>query len=213
MTNSNNTTNKNNDTKKITALVALIITVMISTTSATYAYLAFQASNNNVVTGTVADAGLTLTVTESPLKTNTGRMVPQLETALGTAINSTNKCVDGNGNIVCKVYTITATSASNATIPATATIQFTHTINNTPNLKWKLIQSASQIGTVGTATTATASKAAFATPTFSNSTKTHTYYMVVWINEINAVQNDTGTWSATISFDTANGGITSTIRS
>ncbi len=205
---------KNNDSKKIFGLIVIIATLMITTTSATYAWLAFSASNATTVTGTVADSGLTLTVTESALKTpNTGKMVPQLEGALGTAINSTNKCVDGNGNIICKVYTITATSGSDGTIPATASIQFTHAVANTPNLKWKLIQSASQIGTVGTATTASASKATFASPTFSSTNKTITYYMVVWINEINALQNDSGTWTATIAFDTANGGITSTIRS
>ena len=211
----NNTEVKNNnDTKKIVTLIVLIATIMISTTSATYAYLAFSANNATAVTGTVAEGGLTLTVTESALGSgNTGKMVPQLEAALGTAINNTNKCVDANKNIVCKVYTIVATSASSATMPATASIQFTHTVANTPNLKWKLISAATTVGSVGTATAATASKATFATPTFTNTNKTFTYYMVIWINETNSVQTDSGNWSATISFDTANGGITSTIRS
>ena len=60
----------------------------------------------------------------------------------------------------------------------------------------------------------TISAASFATPTFTAANKTFTYYMVIWINETNAVQNDSGTWRATIAFNTTNGtGITSTITS
>ena len=59
---------KNNDSKKIFGLIVIIATLMITTTSATYAWLAFSASNATTVTGTVADSGLTLTVTESALK-------------------------------------------------------------------------------------------------------------------------------------------------
>ena len=208
----NNEVKNNGDSKKILTLIVLIATIMITTTSATYAFLAFSATNTTAVTGTVAEGGLTLTVTESALKSgNTGKMVPQLESALGNAINTTNKCVDGNNNIICKVYTIVATSGSSVTMPATASIQFSN-IATTPNLKWKLISNATTIGSVGTATAASTSKVNFATPTFSNSTKTFTYYMVVWINETGSAQTDSGTWNATISFDTANGGITSTIR-
>ena len=85
-----------NDSKKIVTMLVLVFTLMFCTTGATYAYLAFSATNN-VATGNVAAAGLTLTVTEATLKSgNTGVMVPQKEGALGTAMNSTNKCVDGN---------------------------------------------------------------------------------------------------------------------
>ena len=77
---------------------------MICTTSATYAYFAFTANNNNVVKGTAAVSGLTLTVTEQTLggtksgATKTNVMVPQLESALGTAMGSDYKCIDANGN-------------------------------------------------------------------------------------------------------------------
>jgi len=200
-----------NDTKKIVTMLVLVFTLMFCTTGATYAYLAFTASNN-VATGTVAAAGLTLTVTEASLKSgNTGVMVPQLEGTLGTAMNSTNKCVDGNNNIVCKVYTITVSTTSTATTPTTGTIAFT---SPSTNLKWKLVSNATTVGSVGTMTSATTSAASFATPTFTAANKTFTYYMVIWINETNAVQTDSGTWRATIAFNTTNGtGITSTITS
>lgn len=202
--------NQERDSKKIIAMIVLIATLMVCTTSATYAYLAFTATNN-VMTGTVAASGLTLTVTKATQKTsNTGVMVPQLESALGTAMNSTNQCVDGNGNIVCNVYTITVSTTSTATTPTTGTITFT---NPSANLKWKLVNNATTVGSNGTATKATTSAATFATPTFTAANKSFTYYIVVWINETGAVQTDSGTWRATIAFNNENGGITSTIRS
>lgn len=199
-----------NDSKKILTMLVLVFTLMICTTGATYAYLAFSATNN-VATGTVAQSGLTLSVAQATMKSgNTGVMVPQLESALGTAMNSTNKCVDGNNNIVCKVYTITVSTSSTATTPTTGTISFT---NPSTNLKWKLVSNATTVGSVGTKAAATTNATTFATPTFSSANKTFTYYIVIWIDETNAVQTDSGTWTATIAFNSSNGGITSTIRS
>lgn len=205
----------NTDTKKILATFVMIITLMFCTTSATYAYLAFTASNN-VATGTVATSGLTLTVAQQTLggtKSGTAGtvMVPQLSSSLGTAMGTDYKCVDANGNIVCKVYKIDVSTNSTATIPTKGTITFT---NPTTNLKWQLASGATTLGSVGAATAATTSAAQFATPTFTSTTKSFTYYIVIWINETNSEQTDSGTWTATIAFNTANGtGITSTITS
>ena len=211
---------KDEDSKKIFTLIILIFTLMICTTSATYAYFAFTANNNNVVKGTAAVSGLTLTVTEQTLggtksgATKTNVMVPQLESALGTAMGSDYKCIDANGNTVCKVYKITIANPNmTATMPITGTIKFTSTM---PNLKWKLVSNATTIGSVGTATVATLNSAqSFATPTLSSTNKTYTYYIVIWINEINSAQTDSGSWAATIAFNPTDGsgGLTSTIKS
>ena len=130
----------------------LILLLMISVTGATYAYFAISATNNNVITGTTATASLSLTVTEAPLKSgNTGVMVPQLYSALGTAINTTNKCVDGNGNIVCKVYTITITNESTAAVIVNGTIRFTQfNGNGNTNLRWRRIDSISTLSSTTT---------------------------------------------------------------
>ena len=208
---------KDNDSKKIFTMLIMILSLMLCTTGATYAYLAFSASatiGGGSDINKIADSGLTLSITQASLESsNTGVMVPQLEAALGTAMNSTNKCVDGNGNIVCKVYTITVSASGTdiATTPVTGTIKFT---NPTTNLKWKLVSNATTVGSVGTAAAATTSEASFATPTFTASAKSFTYYIVFWIQETGAVQTDSGTWSATITFDPTTGsGITSTITS
>ena len=234
--NLNGNHNENGDSKKILTVLILIATLMVCTTSATYAYFALSATNTSIVTGTAATHTLTLTVTQATLKSgNTGAMVPQLVGALGTAMNSTNQCVDGNGNIVCKVYTITITNTSSAAVDLNGTIQFT---NPTTNLKWKRAASTTSVATTTTGSYVTAGVSATTTRTDLTSGtactpssgsagctnidlaksgvtgNSATYYIVVWINETGSSQGDSGTWSATITFEGANGrGVTSTIRS
>jgi len=229
--------NKETDTRKIFTMVVLIFTLMICTTSATYAYFAISATSQNM-TGTAATASLSLSVVQADLKnaTNSGVMVPQRESALGTAMNSTNKCVDGNDNIVCKVYTVTVTNGSSAAVRVRGTIQFSGN-TNMPNLKWRRADSATSLGSnnsvaVGTNTTTTYDIVAGTSCTtvggvdtgctpisLAKTNGSATYYIVVWINapmtgDIEQSQNDSGTWSATIRFEGENGsGITSTITS
>lgn len=220
---------KDSDSKKIFTTLILIATLMVCTTSATYAFFALSATNTNTVTGTASTATLTLTVTQATLKSsNTGVMVPQLASALGTAMNSTNQCVDGNGNVVCKVYTITITNGSSGTVVLNGTIQFD---NVTPNLKWKRVATTVSVGasTTGTSyapvsasTTRTdlisgsactpASKSDGCTAVSLAKNASATYYIVMWINETGSSQGDSGTWYADVVFEGQNGtGITSTI--
>ena len=143
---------KNGDSKKITITLILILVLMVTTTGGTYAYLAISGTDSATITGTVATPSFSLNVQQSTLGgtnnssvTKTNVMVPQLESALGTAISSGWGCVDGNGNTVCKVYTITITNASTAAVRVIGTIRFSN--NNTmKNLKWKRIASATTIG-------------------------------------------------------------------
>ena len=101
MVNSSNVKN-DNDSKKIFTMLIMVFTLMICTTSATYAYFALSVENN-AMGGTAATANLGLSVVQADLKNvdHTNVMVPQLETALGAAMNTTNKCVDGNNNVIC----------------------------------------------------------------------------------------------------------------
>lgn len=211
---------KDNDSKKIFAMVIMIATLMICTTSATYAYFALAPVTNNTITGTAATASLSLSVTKNaPTKTNTGVMVPQKEAALATAMNSTNACVDGNTNVVCQVYTIELTNTSSATVKVNGTITFSGS-TNMPNLKWRKTTNATTLGT-GTTTAAnvTTAQTLDTNKSLAKNAKT-TYYIVVWINaqlDTNGdevAQTDTGTYRATIQFTSSNGtGVTSTITS
>ena len=216
--------NQSSDSKKIITLVVLILTVMVCTTSATYAYFALAPATNSAVTGTAASASLSLSVTKNfPTKANTGVLVPQKEAALASAMGSTYGCVDGNTNIVCQVYTITVTNNSSAQVVVNGTITFANS-TKMPNLKWRRTTDTTTLGNNATNAANTASEQSLA----SNITlkksgvsgNTATYYIVVWINAQldssgnEVAQTDTGTYTATIKFTSSNGtGITSTITS
>lgn len=216
--------NQSSDSKKIITLVVLILTVMVCTTSATYAYFALAPATNSAVTGTAASASLSLSVTKNfPTKANTGVLVPQKEAALASAMGSTYGCVDGNTNIVCQVYTITVTNNSSAQVVVNGTITFANS-TKMPNLKWRRTTNTTTLGSNATNAANTASEQSLA----SNITlkksgvsgNTATYYIVVWINAQldssgnEVAQTDTGTYTATIKFTSSNGtGITSTITS
>ena len=211
------TDNKNKDSKKIFTLIILIAVVMVCTTSATYAYFSFTATNNNVVTGTAATADLSLTVTPAALKSgNTGKMVPQRESALGTAMNSTNKCVDGNNNVVCKVYTITLKNNGDATVKLNGTITFSGS-GSMPNLKWRKTTDTVTLGTGTTTAAGTNTVQTLDSNKVLTAGQTVNYYIVIWINAqlsgtTEVAQTDTGTFTATIDFKSASGvGVTSTI--
>lgn len=226
--------------KKIGALIIGIAVLIVSVTGSTFAYFALTATNTTAVTGTTATASLSLSVVEQDLKTpNTGKMVPQLGTAIATAINTSNRCVDGNGNIVCKVYKITVTNNSSAGALVNGTITFTN-YTGTTNLRWRRIDSATTATTSTASTSYAASGVTVAmnaetdlisgsacTPSSSSSgctdirlaatNGTTDYYIVVWVQETNSDQStaDAGkTFNATIKFEGADGqGITSTIKS
>lgn len=226
--------NKDSDSRKILGMIVLIATLMICTTSATYAYFAIAPVSNNVVTGTAASAGLTLTVQKSLPTTDPGPLVPQLSSALATAMNSTNNCVDGNGNTVCLVYTVTVNNTSSSAVKVDGTITFSGS-TNMPNLKWYKATNVNTLGAtlydkpdddnvdttddgdIGTAANVTTaqtlvSEQPLAAQSNSTTDDTAVYYVVVWIREIGAVQSDNGTFRANIEFTSSNGtGITSTI--
>ena len=220
--NINKSVKNDSDKKKITFVAIAIMVLMITTTGSTYAFFALSASNASTVTGTAASARLTLEVTKSlPTKSSTGVMVPQLASALGTAMNATNGCVDANTNIVCQVYTIKVSNYSTAKVKLDGFITFAGS-TSMPNLKWMLASGVNTLGTTGTAAAAnvTTKQSLAADVSLNASTNgttvggTQTYYLVIWIDETNSAQTDTGTYTATISFEGDDGrGITSTIRS
>ena len=200
-----------NNSKRIIYISLVILTLIITITGATYAYFALSTSNNNSITGTTADVGLTLTVTKIKPNTNTtDYLVPQLESALGTAINNTNNCKDGNTNTVCQVYKATLTNTGTANAKLKGTITFNN-VNNLPNLKWKLITDATTLGSNPT-NNATSSSSTFVAEANLNPNQSIDYYFVVWINETGSEQSDNGSYTASITFTSSNGrGITSTI--
>ena len=238
--------NNESNSKKILALAVLIVTLMITTTGATYAYFAFGATSENIATGTAASASLSFKGSGTSCATNTAedktpafiapavaanqtlKMVPQkalngttnvLQKAF-TGASGKDKCVDGNGNVICKAYTFTIKNCSSATAVIKGQIKFTFASSSGfTNLKWKLMDSATSV------TVASGNAGATATTTYANFDTglslaingIKQYWIIFWIEETGGTQNSTdyGTWYATINFvnNTDGTGITSTIAS
>ena len=199
------------DKKKIRYAIIGIIVLLITITSSTYAYFAISASNSTAINGVAANVGLVLNVKKiTPETSGVDTLIPQLESALGTAISNTYKCIDDNNNTVCQVYRARLTNNGNATVRVKGTIAFSN-INNIPHLKWKLIENATSIGT-NTGTTASTAATKFITETTINANQTEDYCFVIWIDETGSIQNESGTFTATLTFTDSNGtGLTSTI--
>lgn len=250
-----------NDSKKIFTMLVLVFTLMICTTGATYAYFAISASNVNSITGTAATGSLILTNTTGgntdaapqiiapAIASNQSLpMVPQISYAgttnvLQKAFNGASgkdKCVDGNGNVICRAYTFVVKNKGTAAVQVRGSVTFSYAANAFHNLRWKLMDSATTVTvstkTAGNAFSATApvnavsgSKVYFDTQNVSLAANGgyQQYWLIVWIEETGADQGatagtslqDVGTWYATIAFEafntagTAIGGLTSTITS
>lgn len=218
-----------NVNKKISILIIGITTLVISITGATYAYFAIGVTNNNTITGTAATADLGLTVTKNlPTATNTGVLVPQINTYLGSAVAA--GCVDANQNIVCEVFTIKVENKGSSKVRINGTLNFAYTSTFT-NLYWREMNSPTTLGThniykastdVNTVSnTALEPNASLVSTLSLASGASQSYYVVVWLEETNTTQNstDTGTFTGTVKFNAINtsgqtiSGITSTITS
>ena len=205
-----------------------ILILILCEVGATYAFFAVTATNTTAISGEAATAGLELTVTKNyptSAKPGIGRLIPQLESALGSAMNTTNGCVDANNNVICQVYTITITNTGNSTAKLNGSIKFNHsgdtisgnnlTAKGMPNLKWRRTSGTSTLGSYTTQDASVITSQTIVSNLSLAAAASETYYIVIWINEINASQNDSGTFGATIEFVPSNGtgGITSTIIS
>ncbi len=256
-----------NDRKKITYVAIAILVLMITTTGATYAWLAIGATSANSMTGTVASAALNFQLGSSNNTTSgvpsqvapvspyaSDPMVPQrdyysstnvLQKAVtgvhptGVSGSTVYQCVDSNANVVCKVYTFTIRNNSTATAVVNGRIWFA---NAPTNLKWALMTSGTAVSvtasntagnvrspkTAASCTTSTATSdndcwfaiskslvpSGGATLASAASGSYQQYWLVFWIHETEAVQTDSGTWTASIEFTSSDGkGITSTIVS
>ena len=256
----NNQVKNDNDSKKIFTTLILVLTLMICTTSATYAYYAISATATNNITGTAGTGSIiianTSTATSSTAPSliapatstyNTKPMVPQisytgttnvLQKAL-TGASGKDKCVDGNGNVICRAYSFFIINKGTSAVDVRGSIKFTWGSNSIfNNLRWKLMDSATAV-TVSTATAETTvsttapTKASTSTVAFDTANvalapeASKQYWLIVWIEETGSDQGaaattasrDVGTWYATLSFNAYNesgasiGGVTSTITS
>ena len=194
--------------KRVSLIIIGIFCYALLIIGGTYAYYALTASNNSIA-GTAGDADLSLEVVDQH-PNNEEYLVPQLEKGLEAAISSNYNCVDDNNNTVCQVYSIKITNTGTATVKINGTITFGN-IDKMPNLKWRLIQDKNTYGNYSSHY-ASLDEARFDSNLTLRKGASKTYYMVIWIDEVDKNQTDTGKYNATIDFSSSNGtGVTSTV--
>ena len=187
-----------------------VATLIVAIIGATFAYFTATATNNETIKGNAATVSLGLSVE----KVSHGEkgLVPQLETALSSAMKGVDgagtgedSCVDANGNTVCQVYKITVTNSGTGDAKLNGTLALEK--GKITNLKWATV--------TGWGTDPVAQGAKGDNNIDTNVTVTgggnKEYYVVIWIEELTTPQNDTGNFTGIVTFNAADGqGVTST---
>ena len=192
-----------------------VATLVVAIIGATFAYFSASKEVTDVVKGDAATAGLSLTVTKVSTDA-TGGLVPIAESLLDKALDGDtatgNKmCLDKDGNTVCQVYKIVVKNDGTATATFDGTLNLTATTYT--NLKWAnvnkdagLAGDAAVPDSVGTNLVASSVSQITKGETYAAGA-TKTYYVMIYINETNASQNETdkGSFTGIVTFNSAGG--------
>lgn len=208
-----------NINRKNSYLVTIIIALLIVILGSTYAYFAFNASNNNTITGTAGSVDLELTVTKILPSTNGVDNILVINfNEVAEGLNE--DCIDNSGEFaLCQLYKVTLeNNSTGVNTKVKGSISFDN--ETAPNLSWILVENYSASTTY--TSTLLGSTYNTATSTFTNFVDNYLltvnnsadFYILVWVNETEEVQTDEGSYSGTIRFEDSNGkGVTSTFSS
>lgn len=196
-------------------MIIAMLTLVVAIVGATFAYFSLQASDENTIKGNAAQAGLSLEVRKVSVDAS-GDLVPLDETLLEKAIKGdsatgSQMCVDKNGNTVCQVYEVKVTNEGSAATAVNGSL--TLSAETITNLKWQIMTDQSTpVTDTGQFKTADDTEIA-KNDTVEANPGTKTYYIMIWIDEIESPQNDsdTGAFTGVVSFTSADGsGVTGT---
>ena len=189
-----------------------VATLIVAIIGATFAYFTASATNNETIQGNAATVGLNLTVEK--VSNGDKGLVPQkpgapLTSAMkgvdATANSGDDSCVDENGNTVCQVYKITVQNTGSAEAKLKGTLDLTK--GEIANLKWTTVQNWDSKPTPDE----TKEGNDLVNDLTLSGEDTQEYYVVIWIEEQDAPQEDTGSFTGSVSFNAADGsGVTST---
>ena len=189
---------------KMTIITSII--VFILSMASTYAYLSYSVTNDVVIKGNIVKINATLNV-ELVSGTNTD-MVPMMDSALNNAINGvggTDKCIDSKGNLSCQVYKITLTNQGSTLKNLKGTIElYAKNGGVYNNLKWQELtydEDTSKYSTKGNSNDM--AKSNLVKKLTIKTKETKTWYIGVWISEIDADQRNTdkGRFGGTVTFE------------
>ena len=200
---------------KMTIVIGII--VFILTMGATYAYLSYSVTNDVAIKGNIVNINATLNV-ELVSGTNTN-MVPMMDNALNNAINGTGgtkACVDSKGNLSCQVYKITLTNNGSTLKNLKGTIELYATNGGVyNNLKWQELTYDEDTSNYSTKSNSNGmAKSTLVSGLTIKTKETKTWYIGVWISEIDTDQRNTdkGKFGGTVTFEVPEGFVKTTLK-
>ena len=207
---------ENNNGKGIFYGVIGVATLVVAIIGATFAYFSATATNDTIIKGNAAQIGLNLDVTKVSTDAAAG-LIPMNDADVskgleGDAATGSKMCVDKNGNTVCQVYSITVNNTGTSAAIVNGTLNITAT--GYANLKWQLLD-----GTGPDALSTNSTYNPVSTTTLVNGTTlaanngSATYYIMIWISNLDSDQTstDTGSFTGSVTFNSGDGvGISAT---
>lgn len=166
--------NEKKENKRMIYLVIGLLTLILSTAGATYAYFTATDNDTDTITGNMATIEFDLAVTkmttvddEKVDGTNTRGLIPlsnsMVEYAVANrSIGNNGICKDDNGNAVCQIYKITVTNTGTAGMfldgyvtltGGTGTPTDTTNTNNATTMRWSQVFCDETSGVVSNCTT------------------------------------------------------------
>ena len=189
----------------IYAVIGVFI-LIIAIVGSTYAY--YQASATANLSGSAGGGAPTLTVTK--LSTSaTGNLIPIDMTtdmltkaakgwtgsAVGTSWNANYACKDKNGNSVCQIYSVTlknnSSNAQNYDIGVTSLSG-----TKTPNIE--VVKMASNISVTSIMSIKYSNDGIANDVSVAANSNSSTYYIMVFIKNLNSAQTDSGSFSGVV---------------
>ena len=207
--------NENVSKGSIIYAVVGVCTLIIAIIGATYAYYQASVSNTNAVTGEAGGGAPTLTV-EKLSTSATGNLIPidmttdmltkaakgWTGTAVGTSWNASYACKDKNGNSVCQIYSVVLTNnssnAQNFNIGVTSLSG-----SKTPNVDVVLM--ASNISVTSASSIKGSATGIASNVSVAGNSNSSTYYIMVFIKNLDSAQTDNGAFSGVVTATSATG--------
>ena len=189
-------------------MVIGIIILILSIAGSAYAY--YSASASATISGTAGGGNLTLKVDKLstsatkdliPLD-NTTDMLTKAAKGYGNNTNSydnTKSCIDKNGYTVCQVYKITITNNSGVAIVLNGGVSLRG--DNAPNIECAVMNSS--ISVTNNSSCQGSSTLAKKYSLGVNSSKE--YYILVYINNKEGIQTDSGNFTGIVTFTSSDG--------
>lgn len=189
-------------------MVIGIIILILSIAGSAYAY--YSASASATISGTAGGGNLTLKVDKLstsatkdliPLD-NTTDMLTKAAKGYGNNTNSydnSKSCIDKNGYTVCQVYKITITNNSGVAIVLNGGVSLRG--DNTPNIECAVMNSS--ISVTNNSSCQGSSTLAKKYSLGVNSSKE--YYILVYINNKEGIQTDSGNFTGIVTFTSSDG--------